>query len=128
MKKFDYEKAKAGAPVCTRDGRPARIVCWDVKYVSYSILALIKDESGYESVMLYTNKGKVFVPELNVGSHNSDLMMAPVKHDGWVHVNDEMGIPFIMHGKIYKTKEQANAAPKAERFITVAKIEWEEQP
>lgn len=126
MKEFDLEKAKLGVPVCTRDGRPARIVCFDVKYVSYSILALIKDESGYESVMLYTNKGKVFVPELNVGSHDSDLMMAPVKHEGWVHVNDEMGFPFIQQGKIYKTKEQADVAPKAARFIAVAKIEWEE--
>lgn len=26
MKKFDLEKAKAGAPIITRDGRPARLL------------------------------------------------------------------------------------------------------
>lgn len=28
MRKFDLAAAKAGAPVCTRSGKPARIVCW----------------------------------------------------------------------------------------------------
>ena len=29
MKTFDLEKAKAGAPLCTREGFRARIVCFD---------------------------------------------------------------------------------------------------
>lgn len=31
LKPFDLEAAKAGKPVCTRDGRKARIICWDKK-------------------------------------------------------------------------------------------------
>lgn len=34
MKNFDLAAAKAGAPVCTRSGKPARIVCWDMKWES----------------------------------------------------------------------------------------------
>lgn len=29
LKPFDLEAAKAGKPVCTRDGRKARIICYD---------------------------------------------------------------------------------------------------
>lgn len=29
LKEFDIEAAKAGKPVCTRDGRKARIICFD---------------------------------------------------------------------------------------------------
>lgn len=29
LKPFDLEKAKQGAKVVTRDGRPVRIICWD---------------------------------------------------------------------------------------------------
>lgn len=126
MKEFDYEKAKAGAPVCTRDGREVRIVCWDVKYVSYSILALIKDESGYESVMLYTNNGKVFVPELNVGSHDSDLMMASVKREGWVNIYGKRGLNSC-GGFIYPSIGSAKKdGEQCEEYITTIHIEWEE--
>ena len=31
LKEFDLEAAKAGKPVCTRDGRKARIICFDAK-------------------------------------------------------------------------------------------------
>jgi hypothetical protein len=31
IKPFDLEAAKNGAPVCTRDGRDVRIVCFDTK-------------------------------------------------------------------------------------------------
>lgn len=31
LKPFDLEAAKQGKPVCTRDGRKARIVCFDLK-------------------------------------------------------------------------------------------------
>lgn len=31
LKPFDLEAAKAGKPVCTRDGRKARIICFNAK-------------------------------------------------------------------------------------------------
>lgn len=39
---FDIEKAHAGAKVETREGRPARIVCYDKKPEACPILALVK--------------------------------------------------------------------------------------
>lgn len=45
MKPFDLEAAKAGKPVCTRDGIKARIICFDVINKSnYPIIALLEDK------------------------------------------------------------------------------------
>ena len=41
MKPFDLELAKKGHPVCTRDGRDARIICYDAKTGEYPIIALV---------------------------------------------------------------------------------------
>ena len=42
FKPFDLEQAKAGKPVCTRDGRKARIICFDTKTLGdYPIIALV---------------------------------------------------------------------------------------
>lgn len=43
---FDIEKAKAGAKVETREGRPVRIVCYDKKPEAYPILALVTDKDS----------------------------------------------------------------------------------
>lgn len=57
MKPFDLEKAKAGAPVQTRDGRPARIVSFD-NSKPYPILAIIPNAAdGEETPYNYTNFG-----------------------------------------------------------------------
>lgn len=42
LKPFDLEAAKQGKPVCTRDGRKARIICFDAKG-NNPIVALIYD-------------------------------------------------------------------------------------
>lgn len=59
--KFDLEKAKADAKLVTRDGRPARIVCWDRKRIgtneNFPILALV-EEIGEEYSTAYTSDGK----------------------------------------------------------------------
>lgn len=34
MKNFDLDAAKRGAAVCTRNGKPVRIICWDMKWES----------------------------------------------------------------------------------------------
>lgn len=56
MRPFDYNDAKNGAPVCTRDGRKARIVCWDAKG-NFPLLALVLKD-GVEEPYFYTNKGE----------------------------------------------------------------------
>ncbi len=54
FKPFDLEAAKAGAPVMTRDGRPARILAFDLKADEYPIAAAIEsydgESEGYQNV------------------------------------------------------------------------------
>ena len=71
MKPFDLEKAKKGGIVCTRDGRNARIICFDLKSNSaHEIVALI-EENGTELFAAYDKKGMAIENE----ESPLDLMM-----------------------------------------------------
>lgn len=61
-KEFNLEEAKAGKPVVTRDGRRARIICFDANQESEaSIIALIEDKNNNkETVHTYYSNGKDF--------------------------------------------------------------------
>lgn len=126
MKPFNLEEAKAGKPVCTRDGRKARILCFDRKCGGYPIIALVETDDD-ESVFSCTIKGEyVYGTE-----SNTDLMMAPTKQEGWVNV-------YIKSDKnracccIYSTKEEAMRQATMTNgefvtsYLTTTKIEWEE--
>ena len=73
LKPFDLEAAKAGKPVYTRDGRKARIICFDLKNEQYPIVAAIGNDSS-ETLLCYTLNG-----EIVKGNYKSDkdLMMLP---------------------------------------------------
>lgn len=120
MKPFDLIAAKNGAPVCTRDGLKVEILKFDLKNCNYPIVALITLKDGSECIKTYTNNGKFSV---SVKEDNIDLMMAPIKHKGWINVyyNSvyETGI------SIYSTKEEAENKATDEVVDTVC-IEWEE--
>ena len=116
LKEFDLEAAKAGKPVCTRDGRKARIICFDAKRKDgKNIMALIpsKEYPEFEDLVAYPNNGNYHGGHENDG----DLMMLPQKKEGWVNVykSHERGntISFIV-ASIYPTKEEAK---KAEQMI-----------
>lgn len=58
MKPFDLEKAKAGAPLCTREGFRARIVCFDADNKRFPLVVLIKDsDNSGEYPALYNKEG-----------------------------------------------------------------------
>ena len=85
LKPFDLEAAKAGKPVCTRDGRKARIICFDAKRKDgKNIMALIpsKEYPGFEDLVAYPNNGNYHGGHENDG----DLMMLPEKKEGWVNI------------------------------------------
>ena len=74
LKPFDLEAAKAGKPVCTRDGRKARIICFD-RIDARPILALVSSTDGKgEDVFGYFVSGKRIANALESGL---DLMMLP---------------------------------------------------
>lgn len=118
LKEFDLEAAKAGKPVCTRDGRKARIICFDAKD-NKPIVALIYD-CKKEIVLQYLENGRSFVDEIS----NYDLMMLPEKKEGWVNIYKDFEDRICC---IYKTKEEALEKKETEDdYITTVKIEWEE--
>lgn len=111
LKPFDLKKAKEGKPVCTRDGRKARIICYDAKGMGYPILALV-ETYGKEITHYYNTDGKSAVyPDAN-------LMMLPENHERWVNVYKEC---------CYETKEEAiKNRYDGMTYIDTIKISWEE--
>lgn len=118
LKPFDIQKAREGKPVCTRDGRKARIICFDRKFYhddgyNYPIVAMVNDNDN-ELVHAYTQDG------LLIGNKESelDLMMLPEKKEGWVNVYKE---------RIYSTKEEAiEATYDGVTYVDTVKVCWEE--
>lgn len=81
LKPFDLEAAKAGKPVCTRDGRKARIICFNDKTLcDYPIIALVEnaDNSIYEAAYSFSDKGEY----LRGNIRNIDLVMPLEEHEG----------------------------------------------
>ena len=126
LKPFDLDEAKAGKPVCTRDGRKARIICFDGKG-DQPIIALVEAKGNKDALIekverYFINGHSVF----EVRETNNDLMMLPEKKEGWVNVyydNDassHRGCRFI-----YDTKERA-VKEAGSSYITTVKINWEE--
>ena len=120
LKEFDLEAAKAGKPVCTRDGRKARIICFDAK-CNKPIVALIYD-CNKETVLQYLENGRFFVDQID----KYDLMMFPQKKEGWINIYTsydgiETGI------SVYETKEIAKkGVDNSVSYLGTIKIEWEE--
>lgn len=114
MKPFDLEAAKAGKPVCTRDGRKARIICFDAKG-DKPIIALV--EMGVaETPNNYPIDGKA-IPTKETPC---DLMMLPEKKEGWVNV-------YKSKDTIFKSEKEAKShSDDFENYIATVKIEWEE--
>ena len=118
LKPFNLEAAKSDKPVCTRDGRKARIICFDrrlfYKNVSYPILALVEGSDGEDDVCGYNEKGKVLIED----GAEYDLMMLPEKKEGWI---------VVRRSDIYENEEQAREALlNSHTAMMVSKITWEE--
>lgn len=112
-KEFDLEAAKAGKPVCTRDGRKARIICFD-RENEQPIVALIKDDEE-EYIDTFFNNGHS-VSKINEVA--GDLMMLPEKKEGWAKVRKDINL--------YDTKEEADRKMIGNDEYVTAKVCWEE--
>ena len=124
MKPFNLEEAKAGEPVCTRDGRPVRIVCFDVMYHDYPLLALVHDsDDGVEYTIYYTLSGQQYVGEEKESSF--DLFMVSEIKEGWINIYKDIDDKYITDERVYSSREQAISSGIAPPFTT-NKITWEE--
>lgn len=113
MKPFDLQKAKAGKPVCTRDGRKARIICFDRNDL-YPIVALIECEDETEMIGAYSKEGQTEIYEIK----DTDLMMLPEKKEGWIIVSK--------NATIYDSLDDAKKSFDSDKELCICKVEWEE--
>lgn len=120
MKPFNLERAKAGDPVVTRGGQPARIICFDRKG-DCPIIALVEDKNmDCENIRAYTLNGGY---HQDTSKNDLDLLMSPKKHTRWVNIYecDETNRMF------YKTEEEAlSSANSLCGYICTKKIEWDD--
>lgn len=117
LKSFNLEEAKAGKSVCTREGKKARIICFD-KQGGLPIVALVETKKNgrvsEELDLFYINGHAISVDT----DSKHDLMMLPEKKKGWA---------VIRKGDIYETEELARKEMLDSRTaITIRKISWEE--
>ena len=125
MEQFSLEKylANPSRKVVTRNGRNVRIVCTDMKYKDYPILALeeIPDYNS-EYVYAFTKDGNYLIDNLSI----HDLFFAPEKHEGWINVyRNNDGHTYA--GAVYDSKEDAEKRKVIdENYVTTIKIGWEE--
>lgn len=73
MKPFDLEKAKAGKPVCTRDGRRVEIISFKNPNDNYPILARIFSNNTNYDEFSFTQQGYLVNEDREF---KTDLMMA----------------------------------------------------
>ena len=130
LKEFNLEAAKSGKPVCTRDGRKARIICFDLKNEEYPIVAAIENDS-FEILLTYTINGEIVKGNYK---SDSDLMMLPEKKEGWVNVYKRKN-EYICENEcnvstgiaLYKSEGEAKRnIDKNKIYVNTIKINWEE--
>ena len=138
LKPFDLKAAKAGKTVCTRDGRKARIICFDRKG-DMSITALITNKaidndnkvSEIEEVHFYYENGSCNEYQ----EYRYDLMMLPEKKEGWINIYNADTTFYYVDGRVFDTKDEAVKEAKEEiekeqreknEYIDTIRVEWEE--
>ena len=123
MKPFNLEEAKAGMPVCTKNGKDARIICFDSKVNSNETnMIVLVAEGDTELIYTYNNDGtSLFLAD------DYDLIMKPEHHIGYINIYKcNIGIKLV-GGVIYNTCKQAQGFLKnMDKDIKTIKIEWEE--
>lgn len=120
LKPFDLETAKAGKPVCTRDGRKARIISCSLRNKNFPIAAIVEDEE--ENVYQFEANGVC-----DEHDENLDLMMLPEKKEGWVNVYKGIdGVTFSKHPYTSKDEAIKKSGILFGRIDTI-KVSWEEQ-
>lgn len=124
MKPFDIELAKAGHPVCTRNGRKARILCYDRDNRELRcIVALVTEPNGLEEIYTYTLKGRISRNE----ESGHDLVMAPERKTGWINLISTEDGPHVYCAYIYPTETEAiKDVRDVEDYVATIQINWEE--
>lgn len=126
MKAFNLKEylTNPNRRIVTRDGQAAKILCTD-RNDEYSIVALVTAEDGKEQVYCYFPNGRYS----KIGEDYRDLMLVPIKHEGWINVFRDGSGSGYKYAVIFNSEQEArNDVVENERcgYITTTKIEWEE--
>lgn len=98
-------------PVQTRDGKPARIVCTDMKG-TFPVVALVTQKSGNEVVNSYDSNG---VYHTFSGKSDNDLVNIPERVERWLNVYP----PRVLHlveTQYEKSLSDANSVASMDRI------------
>jgi hypothetical protein len=121
MKPFNLEKALAGEPVVTRDGKPVtNLTLFPIKY-EFPLYGVVEGD-----IRTYTKCGHRIADATS--QTDGDLFMAPVKREGWVNIlrNQSHGL-VIAGARVFESKEQAAEAIYNDVWhVATVKVEWEE--
>lgn len=120
MKNFDLEKAKAGAKVVTRDGRPVRFLCFDAKG-KFPLIGLIYEASELaEAPANWTEAGKYI--DASPHKHHLDLFMEelkPVEVKLWVNIGKDGTI--LLH--LSKESAEGGAGARSKKAYSAVAVE-----
>ena len=124
LKSLDLNAAKSGKPVCTRDGRKARIICFDLQSIENTpIVAAVQVTDKQEVIANYYENGRQFVD----GISELDLMMLPKKKERWMNVYCNKKGEYWSEQVLFSTKKEAiDFVHDHAQYVTTVKIEWEE--
>ena len=118
LKPFNLQKAKEGKPIYTRDGRKARILCFDrlcCDEISTIVACVLSKDGKDENVIIYNSDG--FMADKQ-HPYADDLMMLLEKKEGWAKVRKDINL--------YDTKEEADRKMIGNDEYVTAKVCWEE--
>ena len=127
LKPFDLEAAKAGKPVCTRDGRKARIICFDRKDIKpiVALVTIVNGTSVTEKAFYYFEEGHHLSKNYN---DINDLMMLPEKKEGWVNLYRDEESKRVYCGEfIFSEREKAEKHYECnDTKVATVPVNWEE--
>ena len=125
LKPFDIQKAREGKPVRTRDGRKARIICFDSNGGKPIVALVTECDDEEETPYKYHCDGSYNCQSI---PSDNDLMILPEKKEGWINIIKTEDGGYCCKGEVNSDYNDAfieNINVLDNRGITV-KIEWEE--
>lgn len=121
MKPFNLEEAKAGKPVCNRDGNDVRIICFDSRNNSNNPIVALHTEGDIEEIFFHDINGK------SQYFSRFDLFMKSEKKEGWVNIYKDSCGTYRNSILIHPSKGDAIIERQyISNYIDTVKVEWEE--
>ena len=130
MKPFNLEEAKAGKPVCTRDGRDVVIIDYNYKctYDGYDgnilLIGKVLQKDGTEEAVAYYQDGR----ERMDGHNSRDLFMKTTHKEGYTTMSYDYldNLKRGCAGRYKMFKNRVDLLKYYGEQIPIVKIEWEE--